>query len=69
LIYTFPIIDQLTAAGLTKALQQSHRPIIIGCSANVDDSLAGASLLVGMDAFVPKPITLSKLNDILLQLP
>lgn len=45
-----------------------HHTIIIGCSANSDHITIEESMAAGMDAFIPKPVTMKKIYETLQQL-
>lgn len=60
-----PVMDGLEATRRIRMLDQPHRPIIIGLSANAFETDRDAALAAGMDGFLTKPVTLAKLEGAL----
>jgi CheY-like chemotaxis protein len=69
-----PVMDGLEAAKRLRlhemeiGTDNNGRQKIIGISANVDEDTASGVLLVGMNAFMPKPFSVAKLKDVCGQL-
>jgi signal transduction histidine kinase/DNA-binding NarL/FixJ family response regulator/HPt (histidine-containing phosphotransfer) domain-containing protein len=60
-----PLMDGLEATRQIRQFERTHRPVIIGLTANAFESDRDAALAAGMDHFITKPITLEKLETTL----